>query len=101
MSLPQFQSGDRNFQMLQNQWATAIDPVLVNPLVQGRLVQGVVLTAGDNVINHKLGRALIGWMIVRNNASVTFYDKQDSNAMANLTLVLNASGAATVSLWVF
>jgi hypothetical protein len=87
--------------MMQNQWASALDPVLVNPLVQGRLVQGVVLTAGDNVINHKLGRALVGWIVVRNTAATTFYDKQDSNTMSGLTLVLNASGACTVSLWVF
>ena len=101
MSLPQFQSNDRNLQMLQNQWASQLDPVLINPLVNGRLIQGQVLTSGVNTINHKLGRKLVGWIVVRNNSNVTFYDSQDSNQMPELTLVLNASGATTVSLWVF
>ena len=46
--------------LMQTQWASQIDPVLTNELVQGQLLQNITLTAGANVINHKLGRKLAG-----------------------------------------
>lgn len=82
-------------------WSATLNPVLANPLVNGQLAGPFVLVVGDNVLNHRLGRTLQGWIVVLNNAAVTFYDKQATNQYPNLTLVLNASGAATVTLYVF
>ena len=82
-------------------WASLLNPVLANPIVGGLLLEGIVLKSGDNVINHNLGTKLQGYIIVLNSAPVTFYDKQSTNQKPNLTLILNASGATTISLYVF
>ncbi len=82
-------------------WAATLNPVLKNPIVGGNLLKDIVLVSGSNTINHGLGENLQGWIIVRNNASVTFYDSQATNPRPQLTLVLNASGPATVSIYVF
>lgn len=87
--------------MAQTTWAQAIEPVLALPLNQGLLLQNVVLASGANVINHKLGRKLIGWIPTRVRASATFYDTQDANQMPELTLNITSSAAVTIDLMVF
>lgn len=94
MSLPQKLSLD----MMQNRWASYLDPVLKNPMLSGVYVKDVVLASGDNVINHRLGRVPQGWLIVDINAAVQIYRNASFN---ELTLTLNSSGAATVALYVF
>lgn len=100
--LPQFQGADDPVvQLMQNSWAQALNPVLRNPLVQGRLMEGVQLQVGDNSLDHLLGRKLQGWIITRIDAAAQIYDKQATNSMPQLTLVLNSNAAANCSLWVF
>ncbi len=89
------------WELANTKWAATINPVLSNPIVSGLLLQRVDLVAGDNTINHVLGKKLQGYIVVMNNAPVTFYDKQLTNPRPQLTLVLNASGPAIVSLFVF
>ena len=81
--------------------AAQINPLLANPFVNGQILSSVVMKSGDNVINHGLGNKLQGWIVVGNNAATTFYDKQATNQSPDLTLVLNASGACTINLYVF
>lgn len=99
--LTQFQNDDRVFQMMQNSWASILDPIITNPANLSIILKNVSLASGDNVINHKLGRKLQGWKIVRQRASATLYDKQDANQSPQLTLALNASGAVVVDIEVF
>lgn len=89
------------WELANPKWAASINPVLANPIVAGNLLQGVVLRMGSNTINHGLGEKLQGWIVVMNNANATFYDSQSTNPRPQLTLVLNASANATVSLYVF
>lgn len=100
-SLPTINSDDRVLNMLQDSWSGLLDPVLKNPLVQGRLMTNVTLASGSNTINHLLARKLQGWIIVGRNTADTVYDAQASNSMQDKTLILVASGAITVNLWVF
>lgn len=74
---------------------------LRSPLNNCLLLTDLSLSAGDNTISHKLNNVLQGYILVRSSASVTLYDKQKTNPIPNKTLVLNASGAAVVSLLVF
>ena len=85
----------------QTKWASAINPTLACPIVNGRLIQSVVLTNGTTTVNHKLGRPLQGWFVVGSNAAATIYDKQATNQMPELTLVLVSNAAVTCNLWVF
>jgi hypothetical protein len=85
---------------LQTRWKSEIDPVLSNLLVQGRIINES-LAAGDNTINHGLGRKLIGWIVVGKSATADIYDKQSTNPSPQLSLVLSTPAPVTVSLWVF
>lgn len=89
------------WELANPKWAASLNPVLANPLLGGQLLQSIKVVTGDNVIDHGLGDKLRGYFVVMNNAAVTFYDKQPVNPRPQLTLVLNASGAATISLYVF
>lgn len=100
-SAPLIQSQDRIVNQLQQNILQALRPILQNPLVGGRLMEGVALATGDNVLNHGLDRKLQGWIPVLISAGVTLYDKQASNQNPELTLVINSSGTATVTLYVF
>ena len=72
------------------------------PFMQGKVYEDVVMTgAADYTLYHQLGRPVVGWLVLRQNASSTIYDKQDSNATPETTLVLRPSNTVTVTLWVF
>lgn len=90
-----------SWELANPRWASTLNPLLANPLVGGRLLNGVVLILGANTINHGLGRKLQGYFVVMNSTSSTFYDSQSTNQRPELTLVLNSSAATTVSLYVF
>lgn len=89
------------WELANPKWAATLNPVVSNPIVGGNLLQGVALTTGVNTINHGLGDKLQGYIVVMKNANITIYDSQSTNPRPQLTLVLNASGPATVSLYVF
>jgi hypothetical protein len=86
---------------MQTKWAAEIDPVLKNPATNPILLQGVVLAAGTNLVDHRLGKKLIGWQIVRIRAAATIYDTQDTNPHPDRTLRLVSSAPVTVDLLVF
>lgn len=85
----------------QNKWASQIDPVINNPSNNVIILKDVLLSAGVNTINHKLGRKLQGWRIVRKRAAAEIYDDQDTNQLATLTLVLVSDARVVVDLEVF
>jgi hypothetical protein len=89
------------WELANPRWAASLNPLLSNPMVDGLLLNSVAVSTGANTINHGLGRKLQGYFVVMNSAAVTFYDSQKTNPRPDLTLVLNASGAATISLYVF
>lgn len=99
--LPIFQTQVRELSQMQTKWASQLNPVVANPMVLGQQLKQVQLAIGDNVINHGLGRTLQGWLPVRQRASANLFDKQDSNQMQQLTLVLNSDAVVSVDLWVY
>ena len=101
MGLPFFKDPNQNLVLLQNAWKSQLDPVLANPTNKNLILTNVSLAIGSNTINHKLGRKLQGWKIVRQRASSVIYDLQDSNQRPELTLVLQASAAVVVDIEVF
>lgn len=87
---------------MQTMWASKIDPVLEQPLNDAVQLDNVNLVAGNNSINHLLGRKLIGWIVIRmQGAFVQLYDNQNTNLMSDKTLILNSSGTGVISLLVF
>lgn len=87
--------------LMQTTWAQQLDPVISNEIVNGQLLQNQPLINGVTVVNHKLGRKLVGWFIVGINGAASVYDSQATNQTPQLTLVLNSNAAVSVNLWVF
>lgn len=90
-----------DWELAQTQWATALNPVVNNPISAGVLLKNITLTVGANSVNHRLGRKLQGWIIVRQRAAGSVYDTQDSNKFPELTLSLQSSAAMVVDIYVF
>lgn len=86
---------------MQTTWATQLDPIIANPLLQGQMLSNIALINGSNVVNHKLGRKLVGWFIVGINGAAQVYDTQVSNQTPQLTLNLTSNANVTCNLWVF
>lgn len=88
--------------MLQTSWASQLNPLLSDPLSNSIMLADIVLKTGDNTINHRLGRKLQGYIVTRmQDGFVQLYDKQNSNQMPELTLILNSSGNGKIDLIVF
>ena len=99
MSLPFIMTKDQDLNLLQTRYRSLINPVLDNPLLKGNLIDGVVLTIGStNVLNHKLSRNQLGYIITDQNATARIYRAAPLNEK---TLTLASDAAVTISLLVF
>ena len=95
------QTTDRVVNQLQDNIANFVEPISDNVLLPGIILKNVALAASSNTIQHKLGRLLLGWFIVRQRASASIYDTQDTNPTPTKTLLLTSSAVVTVDLYVF
>lgn len=87
---------------VQDNIQNALTPVLNKQILDGLQLTGIRLVAGQvNSIEHKLGRALIGYIITRKSANSNIWDSQDANRLSNLTLALLCSVDCTVDIWVY
>lgn len=100
-ALANVQTNDLKLEQIQAATKSATQAQRSNPINGGTILTSIALSAGDNTISHKLSQKLQGWFIVRLRGSATIYDKQDSNASQDKTLVLNSSAAVTVDIFVF
>lgn len=87
--------------LLQSKWASILNPLIATPANNSSILSAVKLTTGSNTINHKLGKNLTGWSVIRQRSAASIYDNQDSNQMPNLTLVLVSDADVSVDLEVF
>lgn len=85
-------------EQLQNQWKSAIDPVINLPMLKGLQLTDITLINGVTVINHRLGRQQQGFIITDINAAATIHRSQPFN---NLTLTLTSNAVVIVNIWVF
>ena len=99
--LPILQTQNQDMSLMQTRWASIIDPFLKRPSNQCLILKDVSLAVGSNVINHRLGRKLQGWRLVRKRAAAEIYDEQDDNQMPELTLILNSDSVVSIDLEVF
>lgn len=79
-------------------WASALNPVIANPVNYSRIISGVQLAIGENVINHQLGRQMLGWFLTDIQGIANIFRSQPMN---NLTLTLTSDAVVSVNLGVF
>lgn len=100
MSLPQFNSDLPVITLLQDKWASQLDPLLAQPTSHATIIQNVVLSS-SSVINHTLGRNLIGYQVIRQRGAASIYDRQDTNLSPDKTLLLTSSSGVSVDILCF
>jgi hypothetical protein len=99
MALPLQQTTNADLSLLQTKWKAQLDPILALALLAGQVLPSQQLVSGTNAINHKLGRKLQGWYIVRRRqfkisgtaTAYDIYDVQDNNQTPQTTLKLTCS----------
>jgi hypothetical protein len=99
MPLNIFQNPDQSSMLMQKQWASQLNPILGNPLLQGSAISQINLTANVPLtINHYLGRQMQGWFITDITTNAIVWRTKPMNSQ---TLTLEANSNTTISLWVF
>lgn len=86
---------------VQDNLIRTLNPVFNTPILNGSILQNVALVAGSNIVNHKLGRDLLGWKIVRQRAAANIYDNQDNNLTPSKNLLLISDAPVIVDIYVF
>lgn len=95
------QSSNQDLMTVQQNLTRTLNPIFNTNTLGGNILQGISLNTGTNIINHKLGRNLSGWQIVRQRAAASIFDTQDTNQTPNLTLTLTSSAPVVCDLYVF
>ena len=107
--------GNQDLELLSQNIKRFVKVLEDNPMLDGHLLENISLTAGNNTINHKLGRRLRGWTVVRswNPAPLTYPNPYVPGApipyapfmyetgATDKILSLYAASDCQVSLWVF
>lgn len=89
-------------QKVQQNVENALDPIIKKVIVDGVHLIKVCLEPGvSNEVKHGLGRAPLGWIVVRKRADARIWDVHDHNRNPSKTLSIACSHAVTVDLWVF
>jgi len=95
-------ASDPATRQLQDAVSEVLQPLTEVEILDGILIERVYIPTGAvKIIDHKLDRALRGWIVVGQNANAVLWDSQDSNRIPYKTLRLNSSANVTVSLWLF
>jgi hypothetical protein len=101
MSKPKFFrksfAGTEEMRRLQTDIENAIAETIKSPLLNGRQLDNISLTSGDNKIEHKLARKIRGYIVSKKSNAATIYNSSDDEKF----LTLNTSANVTVSLWVY
>lgn len=73
-----------------------------SPIIDGILIRDIDLTTGSvNIIQHGLGRNVIGWILVSNSTGCIIWDSQATNTDKDKFIYLNSSANTTASIWIF
>jgi hypothetical protein len=92
---------DKDLQAFQDKMETFVVPFVTCAIIDGILHNDIQLQTGTVfTLEHRLGRALRGWIVVKKSAQADVWDSQATNQVKS-TLLLNSSANVTVSVWVF
>lgn len=95
-------TNNKEVDKLQSNIEQFVTPIISSQIIDGILLKDIILQGSTtNEVSHKLGRKLLGWIIIRKRANSTIWDEQDTNKSPSKNLLLNCSNTVTVDIWVF
>lgn len=100
-SIALVQTSDKDINQLQQNISQAVGPLLSNPFTNGNILDAQTLKIGQNLINHGLGYAITGYVVVGANAQYAVYDDIQSNSNLTNSFNLFSTTAVTVNIYVF
>lgn len=100
-AISSIQTTDQTLNRIQQNILTPMNQLIANAILNNGILPSVALASGSTIVNHKLGRTLQGWIIVRQRALASIYDNQDSNTDQTNTLILVSDNAVVVDILVF
>ena len=87
---------------LQYRLEETFRPLTSSSVIDGILLEDILLASGvTSKVAHKLGRKLIGWIVVGKNAAQHVYDANSGKTDLDQYIHLTAGGTTTVNVWVF
>lgn len=86
---------------MQDTLLRTLNPIFDNPIVAGTQLTQITLISGTNVIDHKLDRNLLGWIITRKRANANIYDTQDTNPTPSKNLILVSDAPVVVDIYAY
>jgi|GEM_PF-2729487 len=102
MILPvNIQTNDQTLNRIQAATAEAVKRVQSENLILNSNLVEVVLSTGDTVVGHSLGRVPIGYFVVDANASANVWTSATVSVTPLQTIVLLASATVAVKLYFF
>lgn len=97
-NLPIIQHPDQAVMLMQRNWKSKLDPVISNPMLNGKTLTNVQLVQGSNVIAHNLGSQPTGWQILDVQGPANVYR---SGTFDKTNITLTATAGVTISFQVF
>lgn len=94
---------DRQMQEMNNNVSRVFQSLYANPLLNNPvIVKGILLSSGtDTLVNHKLGRAVTGFIVINSNAAVNVFQSLTINVAPITGIILKSNATATVDLLFF
>lgn len=103
--LPIFQDPNQNLMLMQTKWKAIADPILGNPILSGRQINGIALIAGSTSVNHGLNRLQQGWFTVdatvKPSGAIPVFYRSYQVPFNNTTLNLSSNGPGLINIWVY
>lgn len=90
-------SANPDIEALQQQLEQVLNPIVRVAMLSGVQLTDVAVTTAGVQLEHGLGRQPLGWFITDLDTGVHVW----RTAWDKFTLTLDASGSATINLWVY
>lgn len=87
-------------QKIQDNVSEIFADISLQPILKGNFIDAIITTSDTN-IEHKLGRAYLGYLVVDKNANAVVYTSTAANNSPTRQIILKASGTVTVKLYIF
>tara|TARA_R100000664_G_scaffold25460_1_gene35450 strand:- start:2505 stop:2828 length:324 start_codon:yes stop_codon:yes gene_type:complete len=91
-----------NITQTQSNVNTALKQIANSAIIDGVLIKNIDVGTADTIVNHKLGREPLGWIVVRKNETGEIYESSTVNKNRDKVLILRGSTATTdTNFWIF
>lgn len=90
-------TSDKSLQRLQDNVSNAISEILRVPLLDGRLFSQTFTASTDTIVEHKLQREPLGWIILGKNATSDVWEVSKDARFITLRTDQNV----TITFWIF